>query len=140
MIDCKKRSGAAALELALVLPILIVLALWCVDYGRYAYYSIGVQNAARAAAEYAIMHPYSASGKAAWTSAVTQAARDEMTNQTGYASGSLSVTVQPVTFEKSTGLPIIQLTATYTGFTTLPYPGIPKDPTLTSSVYIRGIR
>jgi Flp pilus assembly protein TadG len=140
MNNRKKRRGAAALELALVLPILIVLALWCVDYGRYAYYSIGVQNAARAAAEYAIMNPYTTSGKAAWSSAVTQAARDEMTNQTGYTSGSLTVTVQPVTFEKTTGLPVIQLTATYTGFTTANWPGIPQNPTLTSSIYIRGIR
>src|SRR5437868_5776563 len=52
------RGGAAATELALVLPLLILLALGCVDFGRYAYYSIAVQNAARTAAEYAIMNPY----------------------------------------------------------------------------------
>jgi Flp pilus assembly protein TadG len=140
VINGRKRRGAAALELAFALPILIFLAVWCVDYGRYAWFSIGVQNAARAAAEYAIMSPYTTSGKAAWTTAVTTAAQDEMTTQTGYSSG-LSVAVQPVTFEKSTGLPIISLTITYTGFSTIiNWPGITHNPTLTSSIYIRGIR
>src|SRR5689334_16432508 len=130
MMIWKRRPAAAALELALVLPILIFLALWCVDYGRYAYYSIAVQNAARAGAEYAIMDPYSTSGKTAWTNGVIQAARDEMTNQTGYNSAALSVT-PTVTFEKTTGLPVVTVTASYTGFTTVfNWPGITQNPTL----------
>src|SRR5213075_2286347 len=92
MMTRKNRRGAAALELAFVLPLLIFLALGCVDFGRYAYYSIAVQNAARAGAEYAIMNPYRTSGNTAWTNAVIQATVDEMKNQTGYISAALSVT------------------------------------------------
>jgi Flp pilus assembly protein TadG len=134
------RHGAAAMELAFVLPILILLAVGCVDYGRYAYYSVGVQNAARAGAEYAAMNPYSTSGQAAWTNGVIQAAQDEMTNQTGYIPAALSVTPS-VKIEKSTGLPIITVATTYTGFTSaVNWPGIPQNPTLSASVVIRSIR
>jgi Flp pilus assembly protein TadG len=134
------RPGAAAMELAVVLPLLILLAVMCVDYGRYAYYSIAVQNAARAGAEYAIMNSYATSGQAAWDAAVAQAALDEMTNQTGYNAGAMGVSAS-VKFEKSTGLPIITVTASYTGFkNVINWPGVPQNPTLSAIVVIRGIR
>ena len=134
------RGGAAAVELAMVLPLLILLALGCVDFGRFAYYSIAVQNAARTGAEYAIMNPYPTSDPTAWTSAVQAAAVDEMTNQTGYDAGALSV-ASSVSFEMSTGLPYITVTTTYTGFATaINWPGIPQNPTLSGSLVIRGIR
>jgi hypothetical protein len=139
------RPGAAALELTFALIfVLIPLALMCVDYGRYAYYAIGVQNAARAGAEYAIMNPYPVGSDASWQSAVVQAARDEMTNQTGYSSAALNV-MPSVTFDKNTGLPIITVAASYTGFTTVvnySYAGIGIDnnPTLSATVVVRSIR
>jgi Flp pilus assembly protein TadG len=134
------RRGAAAMELALVLPILILLALGCVDYGRYAYYSVAVQNAARAGAEYAAMNPYSTGGQSAWTNGVIQAAQDEMTNQTGYDPAALSVTPS-VKIEKPSGLPVITVSTTYTGFTSaIGWPGIPQSPVLSASVVIRAIR
>jgi Flp pilus assembly protein TadG len=144
MKGCKKqhrtRRGAAAMELAVVLPLLILVALACVDYGRYAYYSIAVTNAARAGAEYGIMNPYATSGQAAWTAAVAQAAADEMTNQTGFNAAALGVS-SSVTFEKSTGLPIISVSTSYTGFkNVINWPGVPQNPTLSALVVIRGIR
>jgi Flp pilus assembly protein TadG len=134
------RSGAAATELALVLPLLIFLALGCVDFGRYAYYSIAVQNAARAAAEYAVMNPYPTDGAIAWSNKVTQAAVDEIANQTGYSPGELSV-MTSVSFDESSGLPIITVTTSYTGFSTvINWPGIPSNPALSARLMVRGIR
>lgn len=55
------ERGAAAVELAVVLPFLIVLLAGVVDYGRAYYVANTVANAARAAAEYGARNPaYSA--------------------------------------------------------------------------------
>jgi Flp pilus assembly protein TadG len=46
------QSGQALVELALVLPILLILALGVIELGRYAYIAILVGNAAHAGAVY----------------------------------------------------------------------------------------
>jgi Flp pilus assembly protein TadG len=45
-------KGQAAVELAVAVPVLVLLLLAGVDYGRVFYMSIGVNNAARAGAQY----------------------------------------------------------------------------------------
>jgi Flp pilus assembly protein TadG len=47
-----KQAGQALIELAFVLPLLLVLALGVIEVGRYAYIAILVGNAARAGADY----------------------------------------------------------------------------------------
>ncbi len=46
------QSGQALIEMAFVLPMLLVLALGVIEVGRYAYIAILVGNAARAGAAY----------------------------------------------------------------------------------------
>jgi Flp pilus assembly protein TadG len=46
------QSGQALLEVALVTPLLLLLAVGIIEIGRYAYYSILVADAARAGAQY----------------------------------------------------------------------------------------
>jgi Flp pilus assembly protein TadG len=48
-----QQSGQAILELAVVLPILLMLTLGVIEFGRAAYYDIEVSDAARAGAQYA---------------------------------------------------------------------------------------
>lgn len=52
------RRGAAALEFAVVLPVLVVLLAGTADYGRFAATSVAVCNASRAGAGYGCMHPW----------------------------------------------------------------------------------
>jgi Flp pilus assembly protein TadG len=47
-----RQSGQALVELALVVPVLLVLALGVIEIGRYAYIAILIGNAARAGAAY----------------------------------------------------------------------------------------
>jgi Flp pilus assembly protein TadG len=47
-----RQSGQALVELALVVPILLLLALGVIEIGRYAYIAILIGNAARAGAAY----------------------------------------------------------------------------------------
>jgi Flp pilus assembly protein TadG len=46
------RSGQSAVELAIAVPILVLLLLIGADFGRVFYMSTGVNNAARAGAQY----------------------------------------------------------------------------------------
>lgn len=46
------EAGVAAVEFALVAPVLMLLLLGLIEVGRYAYYSILVSNAARAGVSY----------------------------------------------------------------------------------------
>lgn len=41
-----KRRGVAALELAVMLPLLAFLAVIAVDFGRIYYYAVSITNAA----------------------------------------------------------------------------------------------
>jgi Flp pilus assembly protein TadG len=51
-IGLRAEGGQSLLELALVLPMLLLLLVGTIEIGRLAYYSIVVANAARAGAQY----------------------------------------------------------------------------------------
>ncbi len=68
----RRENGQAILELVLVLPILLMLTLGVIEFGRAAYYDIAVADAARAGAQYASQSMADASDwpsirQAAWT-------------------------------------------------------------------------
>src|ERR1700730_5920845 len=48
----KGERGQSLVELAFVLPVLLLLLVGIIEIGRFAYYSILVSNAARAGAQY----------------------------------------------------------------------------------------
>jgi Flp pilus assembly protein TadG len=92
----RPRRGASAVELAIVLPLLVTIVLGAVDFGRFAYSYIGVTNAARAGAAYAMMNNYnsaSSTSENAWVAGITTAAQQEMFGPTNYATASPNVTV-----------------------------------------------
>lgn len=51
LVGCR-QSGQTVVELALLLPLLLVLCLGVIEIGRYAYFDILISNAARAGAQY----------------------------------------------------------------------------------------
>jgi Flp pilus assembly protein TadG len=133
------RRGASSAELAVLLPVLMLIVLGCIDFGRFGYNYIAVTNAARTGAEYAVMTPYLTSGQSAWQTKIQEKARDEMYQQTGYNANNLT-TAAAVTIEGN-GLRRVRVTATYSSFQTLiPWPGIPSQVTLRSAVETRVIR
>src|SRR3954454_22163998 len=95
----RRRRGAAATELALILPVLMMIVFGCVDFGRFAYDLIAVTNAARAGAAYGIMNNYSTSTRATWNSNVVKAAKAEMAGQDGYSAPKINVPAPTTTVD-----------------------------------------
>lgn len=133
------RSGAAAVELAVCLPLLLLVVLGCVDFGRGLYHYIALQNAAQAGALHASMNSYVGATKAAWDDAVLMAARDEMEQQTGYVRDQLTLQTPVVTVD-DLGQRRVRVVAEYPFRTLVDWPGIPHDVVLRAGVEIRVIR
>ena len=128
-------------ELAIALPILLLLTLGVIEFGRAAYFSIEVSEAARAGAQYGSQ----SLADAANSDNITQAAQNSVPDI-----GMMSVTVHPqscvcpgtnaVTGGDCTGLlgcsyPLVYLTVTtsYTLDTLFQYPGLPASFSLNGS-------
>jgi Flp pilus assembly protein TadG len=149
------RRGAAAVELAAILPTLMLLVLGCIDFGRFAYTYIAVTNAARAGAGVGIMSDYPATSASLtdWQKLICTAAANEIwgVNTTFTAVGSsdpngytnsqgLYVNAAPVTTGETGSLWRVQVTARYTFKTLVPWPRIPNTIPLQRVVVLRVIR
>jgi len=133
----------AAVELAMLLPVLVTMVLGCTDFGRFAYNYIAVTNAARAGASYGIMNNYTTSTQSSWAAGVTQAAKDEMTQQVGTANiANMQVTVLPI--QDTNGLRRVRVTVTYPFTTVVNWHwvglGLPSSLTLQQQAEMRLIR
>jgi Flp pilus assembly pilin Flp len=78
----RSNTGAAAVELAIVIPVLALLAIGVAEFGRVYFTAITVANAATAGAEYASLN------SGINDAAIIQAARDD--------AGDQSLTVSPI--------------------------------------------
>ena len=138
-----RRHGAAATELALILPVLMMIILGCVDFGRFAYDLIAVTNAARAGAAYGIMNNDSPTTLASWKSKVVATAKAEIAGQDGYLPADITVSVPDPTVDLN-GLRRVNVTVSYRFRTIVnwnwPGLGIPRNPMLTRSVGLRLVR
>lgn len=67
----RSESGAAVVELAIILPVLVLLAIGVAEFGRVYYTSITVANASTAGAQYASLN------SGINDAAIVQAARDD---------------------------------------------------------------
>jgi Flp pilus assembly protein TadG len=137
--------------LAIILPLFATIVLGCVDFGRFAYTYIAVTNAARAAAAWEMMNPpgNSASPSSSWQTSVKQAAINEMSQQPGFQSSNLTVTLTDssgnyVETESTYGTWRFTVTASYPFNTLVTWNikgyGIPSSMNLTRAVTMRGIR
>ncbi len=83
----RSNAGQALLELALLLPMLLLLTMGVIEMGRYMYIYILVGNAARAGAAYGAQ----SLGQSGDTADIQTAAQNDFQNN-GQAAGSLTVT------------------------------------------------
>ncbi len=138
------RSGLAALELALLLPLILLIVIGCIDFGRFAHSYIGVTNSARAGAGYAHMHPPTVGTMSLWQANIRQIALDELT-QTLPASGLTAndVTVNSTRVfdqQNNTTFWRAEVTVSMPFRTIIAWPTLPANVTMTRTVKFRGIR
>jgi Flp pilus assembly protein TadG len=120
-----RRRGAAAVELAILLPFLVFLFIIAVDWARVFYYSVTCQNCARNGALWA-SDPV-AQQTSPYTS-LNDAALADASNL------SPSPTVSSTTGVDSNGASYIDVTVTYQFQTVSNFPGVPQTTPIVSTV------
>lgn len=113
--EMRTQSGQSLIEVAFLLPILVVLSLGLIDLGRFAYTAILVGNAAHAGAIYGAQS-LTTSGNTAGI----QAAADNDYQNNGMNVGTLTVTSTTSCGCDTSG----SIPATYTACSTAANPGI----------------
>jgi Flp pilus assembly protein TadG len=132
-------GGQTVLELALMMPLMLLLLVGLIEIGRFAYFDILVSNAARAGAQYGAQSLIQAADQAGIQTAAKSDGLNTMTitptQMCGCAAGTLGgcpsggVCAQPLVY--------VQVTATETFSSLFRYPGIPTSMTLTSTSTMR---
>jgi Flp pilus assembly protein TadG len=130
-----RRGGTAATEAALVLPVLTVILIGGVDFGRAIHAQIVLTNAVRVGAEYGATHRFTAETQADWEARIRETMLDEAASISGFAPESFvaTVTVTPAT---STELRV-QVAATYPFRSAVSWPGMPDALLLRHEVTMR---
>jgi len=134
------RRGVAKLELALILPTLMLVALGAVDFGRFAARAVAVHAGARAGAGYGIVNPYTSTTQATWTANLNQAVTDEMQSMFDSRFGASSLVITAVKTNDAGNAWRVRVTVSFPFQTVINWPKIPHKITITESVEMRGIR
>jgi Flp pilus assembly protein TadG len=119
------RNGAAVIELAVLLPLLTLLFVIAVDVGRIFYFSLTIQNCARAGAIYAA-DPHVAHESP--FSSVQEAALADASNLSPAPAVSTGVDVD------AAGQSYVKVTVTHKFSSISSFPGIPHEIDLERSV------
>jgi Flp pilus assembly protein TadG len=134
----RARRGLAAVELAIVLPLLLLLALACTDFGRVIHGFITVGNAARCGAEYGSMHKFTPHTRESWESQVRDAVRNEIQGLSDFDPADLQIGI--TTTDDEAGLFRARVAVSYPFRMVVNWPGLPVMTMLRHNVEMRQIR
>jgi hypothetical protein len=138
-VIAQAERGQSIIELALILPLLLLLLVGTIEIGRFAYYSILVSNAARAGAQYGAQNL----ATAADTIGIQTAARNDglatltVTSLQECGCSGLALGGCPAGGLCANPLVYVEVTAKQTFASLFHYPGLPASMTLTSTVKMR---
>lgn len=119
----RRRLGTAATEFAVALPILMLLALACADFGRVMHHYQVVSNAARTGAEAGAMHKVTAFTRAAWEADVREAVLEELANLPDFDEASLEYEL--TTTVDANDLTTVQIEIVYPFESAVAWPALP---------------
>lgn len=131
------RSGAAVVEMAVVTPVLLLLAFGCTDFGRVFHAYAVVSNAARCGAEYGALHNFTSYTRGSWEAAVRSAVESDMQGLQGYQPQQLDVAITTTT--DADGLFRVAVQVTYPFQTVIAWPGLPSPVSLSHRLEMRRI-
>lgn len=135
---CGNRRGTAATELALALPLLMLLVLAASDFGRVFHAREVVSNAARSGASADACRGFTPLTRASWESYVREAAAEEMQNLASYNDGDMTCEVEVTGAE--TSYPRTAVTIQYQFQTLVAWPGLPRTIDIQERVEIQRFR
>jgi Flp pilus assembly protein TadG len=121
----QRRSGAAVVEMAILLPLLVLCFLLAADFARVYYFSLTLQNCARAGALYA--YDPAAAPESPFAN-VTEAAQSDAANLDP------KPTITQSGGTDASGRPYVVVTAAYKFSPMVAFPPIPKQVNLTRTV------
>lgn len=130
-----RRQGLAMAEMAIICPLMLLLAFATTDFGRVIYAYVTVSNAARVGAEYGALHGFTSYSQATWQSQMRQAIDYEMQGLPGYQPANLQVAITTTT--DAAGIAQVKVELTYPFNTIINWAGIPSAVTLDHAVEMR---
>lgn len=93
----RRRRGGAALELALVLPLVLTVILGATDFGRFAHTQIAVAGAARAGAGHGAMNRFSTTTRSTWEAQIREVVQQDLTGLAGFDASQLRTDISVLT-------------------------------------------
>ncbi len=123
-ITSEPRPGVAAVELALLLPLLCTLFVIALDFARIFYFTMVVTNCARSGAIYGSQNPTTANDQSGISAAAGQDAGNLLRQNLSVVSATNS----------STSPTYVSVTVTYPFATITNYPGISRYTSLSRTV------
>jgi Flp pilus assembly protein TadG len=139
------RRGSALIELAIVIPVLLLMCCGAMDFARVIYAGIAIASAARAGVQFGAFSP----GNAGDIAGMSQAALNDVANQglnnvttsarifCGCNNSTSEVSCTAATCAGKTPSGYVEVTANYTFNTVVNYPGVPQSVVLNRTARMR---
>ena len=118
----KNRPGVAALEFAVVLPVILILLLGCVDFGRAMHWSIAVSNATATGAHYGATRRRTPLTQDQWETSVGNVVVEELEGHRSFSPADFETNVNVQV--EADGNQLVTVTSTYQFPLIVNWPGI----------------
>lgn len=128
------RTGVATTELALSLPVLLLLLLAAVDYARVSFVACALANAVGASSHYAATHRVTERNQADWDTTMQELAQAEMAETPGFVEENLTLTAVPTV--NGDGETVVELNGSCLFSPLVDWPGMPGQFLLRKSVTV----
>lgn len=135
----KQRAGAVLLEFAVTIPVMVILAIAVLDFSRLSYYRFLVADAAGAASRYAAFYPVTDVSYNVWMQRLDAVARNTVEGSP-WASASNLIVYPAVINQATPGENRVIIKMEYVYRATIPWPGLPSESTVRSTVQIMGAK
>ena len=132
------RKAAILVELAILLPVTILLSWGIIDLSRFAHHYVSLTDAAGSGARFASLHPVTPTTTVYWVDATKQAVRQAMQDVPGFRVDQLTID-GPQLIQVTDGQHA-RLTVTYRFRPLANWPALPREIVLTRRVEMKLVR
>lgn len=134
----RSRRAAAVVELAVCVPVVLLLAIAAMDFGRIAHHAEVVSNAARTGAECGATHGFTEFTRAAWEADVREAVVQELGNLPNFSESKLDYQLSITT--DADDIRTIEMELTYPFESIVSWSTLPRETQIKGRVVFRQFR